>query len=864
MKTFSQTPCRLILTLALAAAVFAACVTRAATLTNTPSAVSNTYAGIITLQIGGLTNGETVVVEKFYDLNTNGVVDAGDMLGQSFRLTDGQVSTIGGVTNLNVPSDLNASTGAITAQLDFQDTASVDHIIGRYAFRVSSPSGRFTPVTNWFSITNTAHVQSFAGTIRSGGTNVPNAVAVLLDMATDRTFAGGTVANNSGAYSIKAASGTYQLLATKTGYVSDMSTAPVVTLSAGATISTNLNLLSATRTISGRLVDAADTNAGLPGVFVVFQSTNYLLTISFTDSNGQFNVPVTASQWSVSPNAQSLSLLGFVALENYPSFNTTTGNVLGATIALPKGTALIYGSIKDDTNAPLSGITFWINDDADIYDLEPVSNVNGNYMVAVLPGSWWVSPSTDDLNARGYVGGLHSNITVAVNQAVRADFVVQRAAGRVRGLVLDNFGVPLSDIEFGAGEWDQSIFFWQETGLEGEFDFWLPAGQWRFYLSTEAKHAYRVLGPGWPPFVITNWTEVTTNYVVQRAPYYITGHVLDSLGNPVTNLSVYNDTIFEGLSYQGSTWTDTDGNFQLVAFNGSWQVFLYIGEVLSRGYGCGECDKTVTVSNDNVVVNFTVIPPAALQVATTSLPNGQVGTYYWQQLAATGGQPPYHWSLNLSSNGLPPNLSLATNGVLSGIPATNGTFNFSVRVTDTLSTNADQPLSLTIIPAVLEVTTAFLPNATQNAYYSTTLTASGGQLPYSWSLAPGSASLPLSLTLAANGVISGTAAGTGTFPFIVDLTDAMATTKHQLLSLTVISSTNRPVLYLTAPTRLANGQFQFTFNAAAGVNYTIQYSTTLTNWISLLTFGGSDEPVTIVDPNAAGSGQRFYRVRVGP
>lgn len=55
--------------------------TRAAVdFTVTPSAVSNTYSGHISLQITGLTNGETVVVQKFLDLNNSGVVDAGGHL----------------------------------------------------------------------------------------------------------------------------------------------------------------------------------------------------------------------------------------------------------------------------------------------------------------------------------------------------------------------------------------------------------------------------------------------------------------------------------------------------------------------------------------------------------------------------------------------------------------------------------------------------------------------------------------------------------------------------------------------------------------------------------------------------------------
>ena len=90
------------------------------TFTTTPAAVSNTYSGFITLTIAGLTNKESVVIQKYIDMNTNGVIDASDLLVQQFTLTDGTNSVIGGVTNLNVPGDLNATTGAITATLNYK------------------------------------------------------------------------------------------------------------------------------------------------------------------------------------------------------------------------------------------------------------------------------------------------------------------------------------------------------------------------------------------------------------------------------------------------------------------------------------------------------------------------------------------------------------------------------------------------------------------------------------------------------------------------------------------------------------------------------------------------------------------------
>lgn len=92
----------------------------------TPSAVSKAFSGDITLQIAGLTPGQTVVVEKVLDANTNGLIDGADMLWQQFQLTDGQASVIGGVVNINVPGDTDSTSGAITALWDFRKVANSD------------------------------------------------------------------------------------------------------------------------------------------------------------------------------------------------------------------------------------------------------------------------------------------------------------------------------------------------------------------------------------------------------------------------------------------------------------------------------------------------------------------------------------------------------------------------------------------------------------------------------------------------------------------------------------------------------------------------------------------------------------------
>src|SRR5881394_884288 len=89
-----------------------------------PSTISNTYSGSINLQITGLTNGETALIERFLDANNNSVVDTADLLVQSFPVTDGQVTSFGGVRDVNIPGDDDgAANGQIQTKIYFATSA---------------------------------------------------------------------------------------------------------------------------------------------------------------------------------------------------------------------------------------------------------------------------------------------------------------------------------------------------------------------------------------------------------------------------------------------------------------------------------------------------------------------------------------------------------------------------------------------------------------------------------------------------------------------------------------------------------------------------------------------------------------------
>jgi hypothetical protein len=84
-------------------------------------------------------------------------------------------------------------------------------------------------------------------------------------------------------------------------------------------------------------------------------------------------------------------------------------------------------------------------------------------------------------------------------------------------------------------------------------------------------------------------------------------------------------------------------------------------------------------ANMAVAVSASSVQP--LVITTASIPYGTRGQPYSAQINATGGVPAYSWSLSAGS--LPSGVTLnASTGLISGTPATGGTYNITVMVRD--------------------------------------------------------------------------------------------------------------------------------------------------------------------------------------
>jgi hypothetical protein len=227
----------------------------------------------------------------------------------------------------------------------------------------------------------------------------------------------------------------------------------------------------------------------------------------------------------------------------------------------------------------------------------------------------------------------------------------------------------------------------------------------------------------------------------------------------------------------------------------------------------------------------TITVPALPAVTTTSANlTGAVGTSFSIKLAASGGIPPFTWTLG-SGTTLPACLTLKSDGTLTtangAAPDAScaGSYtNLTFKATDSGTPNAlsvtSAPLTVTITAPSLSFSPT-LPGGNVGTAYQGSVAATGVVGASTYTIASGALPADLSLN-AGTGAITGTpkASDAGTFTFAIKVVDAYGDTATSgNLSITITAPT------LTFPTSLSGGAVGTAYSASVAATGVVGAST---------------------------------------
>lgn len=211
---------------------------------------------------------------------------------------------------------------------------------------------------------------------------------------------------------------------------------------------------------------------------------------------------------------------------------------------------------------------------------------------------------------------------------------------------------------------------------------------------------------------------------------------------------------------------------------------------------------------------LSVIAPPLTITTVQPLFSGTVGLAYSETFSASGGTPPYTWSVISGQTG---GLTLDPSGTLHGVPQSAGTLSFAVQVTDKAGATASQSFSVTVnAPSpVITATASTLASGIVGSPYNQNVpvTATSGTPPYTWSM---SGSVP-GLTFNAVGpTLSGTPTSAGTFTLTFRVADSAGLSASIALPITIAPASLTITTARTLAGATLNAPYSQTITAAGG------------------------------------------------
>ncbi|MGD0313902.1 MAG: putative Ig domain-containing protein, partial [Acidimicrobiales bacterium] len=226
------------------------------------------------------------------------------------------------------------------------------------------------------------------------------------------------------------------------------------------------------------------------------------------------------------------------------------------------------------------------------------------------------------------------------------------------------------------------------------------------------------------------------------------------------------------------------GSFQLPAGLSPGSYNLYIDETNTTplpGNGPNDAYQTARGTSLGTAESVTPIyvgPPTFTSSTSTTFAEATPGTF----AVTANGDGPITYT---ESGPLPSGVTLATNGTLSGTPAsgTAGSYPITITATDAKSDTTTQSFTLTVGETAPVFTSGTSTSFTENSAGTFAVTATG-DTPITFTE---SGPLPSGVTLASDGTLSGTPAlGTaGSYPITITATDTNSNTTTQSFTLTV-------------------------------------------------------------------------------
>lgn len=436
---------------------------------------------------------------------------------------------------------------------------------------------------NNVNISMTANQSFITGTVLSAG-NALSGVTITAGQFSTQT-------NEAGYYSLPVSSNTYNVIASRSGFI----TANQANISVGLaqTVSNiNFNMSANPATITGQaILSGTGVSAATISGFRISGSTQTPINPVNTDNNGNYTLSLAAGTYNLT--AQKTGLVS-----NTIQLTITSGSTLtNQNITMQLNQATISGTVYNDQGGVVRSATVLIqevNNTANSFST--VTNVFGAFQLNVTAGKRY----NVQISRTGFSNFSHimsANITLGDNYVVNSfqNIVLTGQSASISGRITDQNNNNISSALVSAQRNNETYSV--SSGATGNYSLSLAYGTWNLSIS---RPGYTVKDT---TIVLLAGENITNKrFIINTNFAQLTGTVTGSnTGNPLSNVTV---SATNSLGGGGTAVTNQNGQYTLTNLVPGSYTITYT----RNNYTTQTISNLVLSGNTNTSRNIALVP----------------------------------------------------------------------------------------------------------------------------------------------------------------------------------------------------------------------------------------------------------------
>lgn len=346
--------------------------------------------------------------------------------------------------------------------------------------------------------------------------------------------------------------------------------------------------------ISGRVTKKSDSTGIIGCNVLAYNNDDWEVSCFTRGPDGSYVLLVKGGNWTVEVDEDFIFQNEYILPQSQPVSPSSGSPATNVNFELEKSSSFIEAEVKESgAGTPVAGMGIWVNDDNWNFMGSKSTDTQGKAKFPVMPGSYKVGLSSEDVFGRNYIMPQNQDVSVATSETVKVVFSLVSATASIEGTVTHDAS-PINNVTINL--LDNSFMWIGNLGTSETGYYKFPVNPGTYYIQPDGRE---LIEKGIAPVPIQQVSVtggVNTRNFNLTSPNCTINIYVQGESVPLEDIGTFVQPITEPWYPLATIFTNASGLSAYPITNGTYDIGTFFDHVQAAGF-IPQSDQRVTVSN---------------------------------------------------------------------------------------------------------------------------------------------------------------------------------------------------------------------------------------------------------------------------